>query len=71
MLLKRMKDQGVIVSVQPCVVDSEFRVWSAADHLGPDRVRWLYPLKTLISQGIRVIGGSDCPMEPLSQSLTK
>jgi predicted amidohydrolase YtcJ len=69
MLLKRMKDQGVIVSVQPCVVDSEFRVWSAADHLGPDRVRWLYPLKTLISQGIRVIGGSDCPMEPLSPLL--
>ena len=69
MLLKRMKDCGVIVSVQPCVVDSEFRVWSATERLGPDRVRWLYPLKTLINQGIKVIGGSDCPMEPLSPLL--
>ena len=40
--------------------------WSAAEHLGPSRIRWLYPLKTLIKEGIRVIGGSDCPMEPLS-----
>ncbi len=65
-LLKRMVKQQVIVSVQPRVIDSEFVVWSAAERLGPDRVRWLYPLKTLISRGIVVSGGSDCPMEPLS-----
>jgi hypothetical protein len=65
-LLQRMKKQKVIVSVQPRVADSEFSVWSAAEHLGPDRVRWLYPLKTLLNDGIVVSGGSDCPMEPLS-----
>jgi predicted amidohydrolase YtcJ len=65
-LLQRMKKQKVIVSVQPRVTDSEFSVWSAAEHLGPDRVQWLYPLKTLLSEGIMVSGGSDCPMEPLS-----
>jgi hypothetical protein len=65
-LLQRMKKQKVIVSVQPRVVDSEFSVWSAAEHLGPERARWLYPLKTLLSDGIVVSGGSDCPMEPLS-----
>jgi predicted amidohydrolase YtcJ len=68
-LLQRMKNQKVIVSVQPRVIDSEFRVWSAAEHLGPERVRWLYPLKTLLSEGIKVSGGSDCPMEPLSPLL--
>ena len=68
-LVECMKKDNVIVSVQPCVVDSEFKVWSAVDRLGPDRVRWLYPLKTLISSGIKVIGGSDCPMEPLSPLL--
>ncbi|MEJ2271970.1 MAG: amidohydrolase family protein [Candidatus Bathyarchaeota archaeon] len=26
----------------------------------------LFWIKTLISEGIRVIGGSDCPMEPLN-----
>jgi predicted amidohydrolase YtcJ len=64
-----MKKQEVTVSVQPRSIISEFSVWSAVDHLGPKRARWLYPLKTLIKEGIRVIGGSDCPMEPLSPLL--
>ena len=65
-LIKRIKQAGVIVSVQPLVVASEFSVWSATEKLGAERARWLYPLKTLLKKGIRVIGGSDCPMEPLS-----
>jgi predicted amidohydrolase YtcJ len=68
-LLQRMKKQKIVVSVQPRVVASEFSVWSATDHLGPKRARWLYPVKTLLKEGIRVIGGSDCPMEPLSPLL--
>ncbi|MBN1245319.1 amidohydrolase [Candidatus Bathyarchaeota archaeon] len=68
-LLQRMKNHKVIVSVQPCVVDSEFRVWSAAERLGPERVQWLYPIRKLISEGVKVSGGSDCPMEPLSPLL--
>jgi predicted amidohydrolase YtcJ len=68
-LIKRIKNNNVIVSVQPCVMDSEFRVWSASERLGSERARWLYPLKTLVSSGIKVIGGSDCPMEPLSPLL--
>ena len=59
----------MIVSVQPRVINSEFSVWSATDHLGLERTRWLFPLKTLLKNGIRVIGGSDCPMEPLSPLL--
>jgi predicted amidohydrolase YtcJ len=68
-LLQRMKRQKIVVSVQPRVVASEFSVWSATDHLGPERARWLYPVKTLLKEGVRVIGGSDCPMEPLSPLL--
>jgi predicted amidohydrolase YtcJ len=69
MLIQRIKKLGVTVSIQPNVVISEFSVWSAVERLGPKRVRWLYPLKTLIDEGIVVIGGSDCPMEPLSPLL--
>jgi predicted amidohydrolase YtcJ len=65
-LIQRIKKLGVIVSIQPKCVISEFSLWSAVDRLGPKRARWLYPLKTLINEGIRVTGGSDCPMEPLS-----
>jgi len=68
-LLQRMKKQEVVVSIQPLVIVSEFSVWSATEHLGPIRARWLYPLKMLLKEGIRVIGGSDCPMEPLSPLL--
>lgn len=68
-LINRIKKQKGIVSVQPLVVASEFAVWSATEHLGAERARWLYPLKTLLKKGIRVVGGSDCPMEPLNPLL--
>lgn len=68
-LIQRLRKERVIVSVQPHVIISEFSVWSADSHLGPERTRWLYPLKTLIKEGVKVIGGSDCPMEPLKPLL--
>ena len=58
-----------MVSIQPKCVISDFSVWSAVDRLGSERAKGLYPLKTLINEGIRVLGGSDCPMEPLSPLL--
>jgi predicted amidohydrolase YtcJ len=68
-LIQRIKKLELIVSIQPKVVSSEFSVWSAVDRLGAERARWLYPLKTLFKEGIRVTGGSDCPMEPLNPLL--
>ena len=68
-LIKRIKTSKVIVSVQPLVAASEFNVYSAIEHLGEERARWLYPLKTLFNKGICVCSGSDCPMEPLNPLL--
>jgi predicted amidohydrolase YtcJ len=68
-LLERMKKLKVIVSVQPRVVASEFSVWSAIEHIGAERAKWLFPVKTLLREGVRVVGGSDCPMEPLNPLL--
>lgn len=68
-LVQRIKTLGVSVSVQPCVVASEFSVWSAADRLGKKRVRWLFPVKGLLRCGVLVVAGSDCPMEPLNPML--
>jgi predicted amidohydrolase YtcJ len=64
--IERLQKNRLIVSVQPKVVASEFSVWSAEKHLGPQRAKWLFPLRTLISKGVRVAGGSDSPMEPLN-----
>jgi predicted amidohydrolase YtcJ len=68
-LIHRIKQTDVVLSVQPLVAASEFSVYFALEHLGPARARWLYPLKTLFKEGIRVCGGSDCPMEPLNPLL--
>ena len=69
-LIQRIKKQKVVVSVQPLVAVSEFSVYDAVEHLGEDRARWLYPLKTLVNEGVYVCGGSDCPMEPLNPLLS-
>jgi predicted amidohydrolase YtcJ len=68
-LVRCIKAGGVIVSVQPCVVASEFSVWSAAERLGPERVKWLFPTCTLLKNAVFVAAGSDSPMEPLNPML--
>jgi predicted amidohydrolase YtcJ len=68
-LIKRMKKQKIVISVQPKVITTEFSVWSAIEHLGEQRAKWLHPLKTLLSEGVKIAGGSDCPMEPLNPLL--
>jgi predicted amidohydrolase YtcJ len=65
-LIGRMKKLGVIASVQPHFVVSDFWV---ADRLGPKRARWAYPFKTLIQKGVQIAGGSDCPVEPINPLL--
>ena len=65
-ILENMKKKKVIVSIQPCVINSEFKTWLAVEKLGQRRAHWLYPVKTMIDNNIIVIGGSDCPMEPLN-----
>ena len=37
--------------------------------MGAERAKWLHPLKTLLNEGVKVAGGSDCPMEPLNPLL--
>ena len=68
-LIRRLKAEKVVVSVQPTVIATEFAVWSATTRLGVERARWLHPLKTLLKEGVKIAGGSDCPMEPLSPLL--
>jgi predicted amidohydrolase YtcJ len=68
-LIYRLKNQEVVISIQPKVISTEFSVWSAIQRLGLERARWLHPLKTLLKEGVKIAGGSDCPMEPLSPLL--
>jgi predicted amidohydrolase YtcJ len=65
-LVRCIAELGAFVTVQPCVVASEFSVWSAESHLGKKRAGWLFPVRELLKQGVLVAAGSDCPMEPLN-----
>jgi predicted amidohydrolase YtcJ len=65
-LIERMKKLGLVASVQPHFVVSDFWV---VDRVGKVRARWVYPFKTLINKGLTVVSGSDCPVEPISPIL--
>jgi predicted amidohydrolase YtcJ len=62
-LIQRLKESGVIVTVQPRFVISDSWI---QQRLGPERARFTYPFHSLIDAGILVVGSSDCPVEPLS-----
>ncbi len=65
-LIKKMKEIGVIASVQPHFLVSDFWI---IDRLGQTRARWAYAFKSLLREGIITMGGSDFPVEPVSPVL--
>jgi predicted amidohydrolase YtcJ len=65
-LIRKMKRLRLIASVQPHFIVSDFWV---ADRVGNARARWVYPIKTLMREGLVVASGSDCPVEPISPIL--
>lgn len=68
-LLNIIENLSLLVSVQPCVIESEFKIWSAIENLGKKRALLLFPLRTLTNRNVILLGGSDCPMEPLNPLL--
>ena len=65
-LIGQMKRLGLIASVQPHFIVSDFWV---KERVGVERARWVYPFKSLIREGVRVVSGSDCPVEPINPLL--
>ncbi|MCW4026593.1 MAG: amidohydrolase [Candidatus Bathyarchaeota archaeon] len=65
-LVERMKQSGIIASVQPHFVVSDFWVKS---RVGEGRARWVYPFRSLLQAEIAVAAGSDCPVEPIDPLL--
>jgi predicted amidohydrolase YtcJ len=52
---------GIVTSVQPAFLGSEVD-W-LEDRVGPDRLPFTYPLRSLQRAGATLAGGSDCPVE--------
>ncbi len=62
-LRSRMKKASIRAAVQPCFVVSD--AWAVA-RLGEERVRDLYPMKSMLEDGIVASGSSDAPVETFS-----
>jgi len=61
-LIKRIRPARVIASVQPHFIPSDS--WVPA-RVGAERAKFVYALKSLLKSGATVVGGSDCPVEPI------
>ena len=62
-LVRRMADLGVVACIQPGFAVSDAHEARAA--LGGDRVEEAYRWDALLDAGVRVVSGSDFPIEPL------
>jgi len=62
-LIRQMKEAGVVASVQPHFIISD--VW-LEQRLGAQRASHAYPFHTLVQSGLILVGGSDCPVEPIT-----
>jgi len=65
-LRSKMAKHGIRASVQPLFITSDS--W-AVDRLGEERVGDLYPLKSMLAEGVIASGGSDSPVESMSPIL--
>jgi len=61
-LIDEMARLGVVASVQPRFVVSDFWV---DERLGISRARWAYPFRSLLRAGVILAAGSDAPIEPI------
>jgi predicted amidohydrolase YtcJ len=62
-LITRFKELGLIASVQPHFVVSDFWI---EQRLGRERSKYAYPFSSLLRAGVLTVAGSDCPIDPLS-----
>ena len=62
----RLRKHGIRAAVQPGFIISDF--W-ALSRLGAERVMDLYPLRSILEEGIVASGGSDAPVESLNPLL--
>ncbi|MFX1356676.1 MAG: amidohydrolase [Promethearchaeota archaeon] len=66
-VIRDMRDYGIIASCQPPFLNSEYH-W-LEKRLGKDRLKYTYPFKSIISAGVILASGSDCPIEDPSPIL--
>lgn len=62
-LIKRIRELGIALAVQPHFVITD---WWVVSRVGADRARYVYPFKTLIDNGVMLGFSTDAPVESLN-----
>jgi hypothetical protein len=60
--LERIAKKKIVATLQPQFVTSD--TWTA-QRVGPERVAWCYPFKSMLNAGVPITLSSDCPVEKL------
>jgi len=63
-ILEKMKSGDILAYIQPVFVGSDMDI--AESRVGKKRLEKAYAWKTMLDMGIKVSGGSDCPVESFS-----
>lgn len=63
-IIKDAAKYGLIFACQPAFINSEY-TWLEG-RLGPERIKWVYPFRSIIDSGIVLAGASDSPIESAS-----
>jgi len=61
--ITRISGLGVVLSVQPHFVITD---WWVLNRVGEKRAKWVYRFKKMLSSGINLGFGTDCPVEDLN-----
>ena len=59
--LKDAAKLGIIIATQPLFINTEYK-W-LENRLGPERIKYVYPFKSIIDSGTIIAGASDAPVE--------
>lgn len=62
-LLRGIKELNLVVSIQPLFIVYDFWI---LERLGEERVKWVYPFRSFLRNGIIVGGSSDAPVTEVS-----
>ena len=62
-IIEGIAELEIPVSVQPHFILSD---WWIVERLGAKRTGWVYAYKSLLARGVKVMGSSDAPVEPLN-----
>ncbi len=60
-IFEKFKELDVIADIQPIFMRTD--MYMAEDRVGTERMKTSYAWKTMMEKGIRLSGGSDCPIE--------